>query len=161
LQVSDEQLEWIVPILKDSHQDELTFHSERLKALRERYDTLDRRIGTIYEDKLDGKIPEELWFRKNEEYKREMAQINESLRQHEKGNFDYVESGIELLNLAKDAYRLYSERNAMAQRRLISVVLLNCKLKGGQVDYDYYPPFDLLATLSKVEKKLGRKDSNL
>lgn len=161
LQVTDEQLEWIVPILKDSHQDEVSFHRERVQALRERYDTLDRRIGTIYEDKLDGKIPEELWFRKNEEYKREMAQINDSLRQHEKGNFDYVESGIELLNLAKDAYSLYSERNAMAQRRLISVVLSNCKLKGGQVDYDYYPPFDLLATLSKVEKKLGRKDSNL
>jgi site-specific DNA recombinase len=155
IQVGEEQLQWISAALKESHKDEMEFHRERTQALRQRYDTLEHRVEAIYEDKLDNKIPEELWFRKNEEYKREMAQINDSLLQHEKGNFDYVDCGIRTLELAKNAYQLYSQMNTLEQRQILNVVLSNCTLKGGNVDYTYNPPFDLLTTLPKSEKWSG------
>ena len=116
---------------------------------------MTKRIELIYEDKLDGKIPEELWFRKHEEYKREQERINDWLLQHQKGNYDYVESGVELLNLAQNAYRLYSRRSELEKRRLLTVVLSNCVLKAGKVSYNYKKPFDMIAKMPQNEKESG------
>ncbi len=88
LEITEKALNWIVPILKSNHKEEIEFHESRVRELRDRYDNFSKKIELIYEDKLDGKIPEELWFRKNEQYKEEMNQIEESLRQHKQGNFD-------------------------------------------------------------------------
>lgn len=155
LQIKDEHLKWIVPILKSSHEEEIEFHHQRVKQLQGRYNTLIRRIDAVYEDKLDGKIPEELWFRKNEQYKKEMAQVEESLRQHTKANFDYVENGIEILELAKCAYTSYLEQSAFEQRRLLNKLLSNCTLKAGRIDYTFNEPFSLFIELSKVKEKSG------
>jgi len=72
-----------------------------------------------------------------------------------------VESGIELLKLAKDAYRLYSQRSMLDRRRLINVVLSNCTLKAGKLSYTYKQPFDMIATLPDFEEDWAQQDSNL
>ncbi len=155
IQVKDEALNWIIPVLKSSHQEEIEFHGGRVRELRERYDKLSKRIDLIYEDKLDGKIPEELWLRKHEEYKTEMNRIEESLRQHKQANFDYVECGIQLLELAKNAYSEYMKQSIMEQRRILNFVLSNCTLKGEKVCYDFNEPFDLIAQIPQIEKDSG------
>ncbi len=141
--------------LKESHSDEIKFHASRVQDLQSRYNTLTKRIDAIYEDKLDGKIPEELWFRKNEEYKKEMAQIEDSLRQHTKANFNYVESGVYLLELANNAHQCYSQRSIMEQRQMLNFLLSNCTLKAGKLDYIYKTPFDMIAEGVKFEKVSG------
>jgi site-specific DNA recombinase len=158
LQISEDQLAWLIPALKSSHADEREFHEGRVRELRERYDKLSKRLDQVYEDKLDGKIPEELWFRKHEEYKAEMLRVTESLRQHEQGNFDYVESGIRILELAKNASLLYSQQNMLEKRRILNFLLSNCSLADGKVDYDYLPPFDLIASGVNFEKDSGWVD---
>ncbi len=155
LELTDEALNGIIPVLKSSHREEIEFHEERVRGLRDRYDKLSKRIELIYEDKLDGKIPEELWLRKHEEYKAEMNRIEESLRQHKQGNFNYVESGIRLLELAKNAYRIYSQENTLEQRRILSSLLSNCTLKDGKLDYTYTEPFDRIAEGLDFEKVSG------
>ncbi|MBY0405735.1 MAG: recombinase family protein [Cyanobacteria bacterium] len=160
LQLNEESLQWVIPELKEGHKDEIHFHSERIHDLRTQYDRLSKRIDLIYDDKLDGKIPEELWFRKNEEYKLEMRRIEESMKQHTKGNFDYVESGIRILELAQNAHKLYLQRSTLEQRRLLNFVLSNCILKAGKVDYTYKRPFDYIAHLANSEKWWAILDSN-
>jgi site-specific DNA recombinase len=155
LKMNDETLNWVIPILKSSHQEEREFHEARVRELRERYDKLSKRIELIYEDKLDGKIPEELWFRKHEEYKAEMNRVDESLRQHKQGNFDYVESGVRILELATNAYQLYSQQTALEQRRIVNTLLSNCTIMDGKLDYTYNKPFDLIAEGPEIEKISG------
>lgn len=155
LQISDETLNWIIPILKSSHREEIEFHEARVNELRDRYDKLSKKIELIYEDKLDNKIPEELWFKKHEEYKAEINRIDEQLQQHKQGNFDYIESGIQILELAKNAYRLYIQKNTLEQRRLLNFVLSNCSLTNGKIEYTYNEPFDLIAEGLEVEKTSG------
>jgi site-specific DNA recombinase len=153
--LSDEQLRWLVPALKSSHLEEREFHEGRVRELQERYNKLTTRIDQVYEDKLDGKIPEELWFRKHEGYKDEMNRVEEILRQHKQGNFDYVESGIRILELAKNASQLYFQQEPLEKRRILNFLLSNCSLKDGKVDYHYNPPFDLIALGVSFEKDSG------
>jgi len=51
--------------------EEVGFHEKLTGEMRARYDNLTKRIEMIYEDKPDGKIQEEFWFNKHEEYKQE------------------------------------------------------------------------------------------
>jgi site-specific DNA recombinase len=125
LQMTDEDLQWLMVALKEGHQEETAFHKERVASLQERYNRLTNRIEAIYEDKLDGKIPEELWFRKHEQYKQELVEVEASLAQHTKGNLDYVESGVQLLELAKNAYPLYISQSPMEQKRMLNFLFQN------------------------------------
>jgi len=155
LQITDEALEWIIPVLKSSHQEEIAFHQERVKDLRNRYDRLAQKVDLIYEDKLDGKISEELWLRKHEEYKTEMNHIENSLAQHNRGNLNYIESGTRILELAKRAYPQYCKETPLEQRRILNSLLSNCTLKDGKVEYTYQEPFDLIAQGVKNAKWSG------
>ncbi len=146
--------------LKSSHQDEIRFHEERLQDLRLQYDRLTKRIELIYEDKLDGKISEDLWNRKTEEYRQELARLESSTRQHTKGNLDYVQSGARVLELAKNAYRHYEEVPALEKRLILNIVLSNCTLKDGKVDYTYKKPFNFIAEGSFRQEWWAIRDSN-
>jgi len=118
ISIQEKQLDWIIPILKESHQEEVEFHSKRMSDLKAKHTNLEKKIEMIYEDKLDGKIPEELWFRKHEQYKEEIKLIEKYIEQHTNANLDYIESGIQLLNLTKNAYRLYSLQNDLEKCRI-------------------------------------------
>jgi site-specific DNA recombinase len=145
----------IVPILKASHQQEKDFHEERVETLERRHTQLRHRLEQMYEDKLDNKIPETLWIKKSSEYKKEMAHIEASIAQHNKGNLDYIDCGVQLLELAKNAFSLYVRQSGMEKRRLLDFLLSNCTLKGGKVSYDYKKPFNTLLEPVVLEKLSG------
>ena len=155
LSVNNEQLDWIIPILKESHMEEVEFHNKRMTDLKTRHTNLEKKIEMIYEDKLDGKIPEELWFRKHEQYKEEIRLIEKYIEQHTNANFDYIESGIQLLNLAKNAYSLYSSQSDIEKRRVLKLLLSNCTLNAGIVHYEYNMPFSLMLKIPEKEKISG------
>ena len=50
---------WYVTALKESHADEKEYHDEQTTAFRAQYEKLQRRLDTMYEDKLDGVIDQE------------------------------------------------------------------------------------------------------
>jgi hypothetical protein len=84
-----------------------------------------------------------------------MNRVDESLRQHKQGNFDYVESGVRILELATNAYQLYSQQTALEQRRIVNTLLSNCTIMDGKLDYTYNKPFDLIAEGPEIEKISG------
>jgi site-specific DNA recombinase len=160
IQLDQQDLEWMLAALKESHKDEMDFHKERIGQLQERFNRLTNRIEAIYEDKLDGKIPEELWLRKHEEYKRELGDVEISIAQHTKGNLDYVECGVQLLELAKNAYPLYIQQTPLEQRRLLHFLLLNTVLNDGKLTVTWKKPFDWIANRGNSQEWWAIGDLN-
>ena len=160
IKIAKQDMDWVIPMLKNSHQDEMAFHKSRVQELQKRQTTLVNRIDQIYEDKLDGKISDDLWQRKHEQYKQELKQIEESLRQHQKGKLDYVENGIRLLELAKNAHELYLDESDLEKRRILNFVLSNCTVEAGELRYEYRLPFSIIARGIEMKEWWAILDSN-
>ncbi len=155
LRISKKQLDWVTEQLRGHHQDEIMFHKQRTESLQRRQATLTKRVDTIYEDKLDGKITDDLWQRKHNEYKLELTRIEESLRQHSKGNLNYTENGVRILELSKNAHSLYLEQSPLEQRRILTAVLSNSILKDRKLSVTYREPFSEIAECQQSQEWSG------
>ena len=67
-----------------------------------------RRIEQAYVDKLDGKIPEDFWQRKQADWRAEESDVGRVLQSLETGSHrDFVANATRILELANKAYFLY------------------------------------------------------
>jgi site-specific DNA recombinase len=101
---------------------------------------LERRIETMYEDKLDGTIDESFYRRKTDECRAEQARLTaeiERLQQtrppHELGN---------IRELADCAAELFEKQPAREKRKLLQHLVEQCKWTAGALTFRWRRPFD-------------------
>ncbi len=54
--------DWLMRALKESHQDEATFHKDALDRLQAELKKFKNRLDQLYVDKLDEKVSESFWL---------------------------------------------------------------------------------------------------
>jgi site-specific DNA recombinase len=140
--------------------DEKTYHDGMISGLQTQYDKLQHRIDQAYTDKLDGKIPEDLFLRKMNEWREEQSKILSQIQAHQTANHNYLEEGIRLLELANKAYFLYLRQPAHEKARLLKIVQSNCLWNGVSPCPEYRKPFDILAEGLSSTNWLPGPDSN-
>ncbi|MER8827511.1 hypothetical protein NKH73_15600 [Mesorhizobium sp. M0938] len=57
----------------------------------------------------------------------------------------HMEDGLRLLELAREASRLFAKQAPNEKKRLLNLVLSNCEWDRGEVRANFRQPFDLLA----------------
>lgn len=97
LRLDEEVIEWVKRALLSSHGDEQRFHGEAIARFHKQYEQLQRRIEVAYEDRLDGKIPMELFERKSEEWRAEQKRILREIERHQNADESYMAEGIALM----------------------------------------------------------------
>jgi len=133
---------------------------ERARLNRE-LSTLRARMDAAYCDKLDGKIPEEFWQRKQAEWQAEELRITsclEGLKEPSKENT--LADVRRILELTQNSYSQYLTQKPAEQAELLKTVLLNCSIDGVSLYPTYRNPFDLIAKRAKNEEWSGRADLN-
>jgi site-specific DNA recombinase len=133
---------------------------ERARLTRAR-DDVRRRMDSAYTDKLDGKISEEFWQRKQSEWQAEEARISALIRSIKEPDFE--ERLIDLhriLELAQNAHSLYVTRKLIEQGEMLRAVLLNCSIDAVSLYPTYRSPFDLIAKRAENKQWSGRADLN-
>jgi len=153
LKLDGEVLSWIVTALKGSHKDEKLYHDEMIGNLQKQYSKLQDRLDAMYIDKLDGRIAQEFFDRKSEEWRREQADILRKIEKHQNANHAYLEEGARILELAQHAVILYEKQDMPEKRRLLNFVLSNSSWKDGRLTPGYRKPFDLLAVTNIAYQK--------
>src|SRR5262249_42954505 len=116
---------------------------------------LQHRLEAIYIDKLDGRIDASLYDRMSTDWRAEQARCLREIEHHEGANKSYMEEGVQLLELAQNAQRLFEKQEPREKRRLLNFVVSNCAWKGGELAVSFRQPFDILAeiTLTQAKKK--------
>jgi site-specific DNA recombinase len=147
-------------LARDQEQAQAVITAQR-NALQPRLTAVRRRIDQAYQDKLDGKIPEEFWKRKMAEWTREERSIQDALARLDQPANDRLLTAQRTLELANKAYSLYLTRNPQEQAQLLRMVLLNCAIDGASVQPTYRKPFDLIFERAKSQEWSGREDLNL
>jgi site-specific DNA recombinase len=135
---------------------------QRMNAIQQRLAALRARMDQMYEDKLDGKIDQEFWTRKMNEWREqeraleaELSALSNPVTQ------DHVLTVKRIFELANRAYFLYLTRNTAERGELLKSVLLNCSTDGASYCPTYRKPFELIFERAKTENWSGREDLNL
>ncbi|HMK75053.1 MAG TPA: zinc ribbon domain-containing protein, partial [Thermodesulfobacteriota bacterium] len=140
IKIDKKVLEWVITGLRESHSEEKQYHNEVISSLQ--YQKLQDRIDAMYVDKLDGKISEDLFSRKSEEWGAQQADILRKIEHHHGANRFYLEEGMRLLELAQRAVTLYEKQHMQEKRRLLNFVFSNSTWKDGKLVHAYRKPFD-------------------
>jgi hypothetical protein len=80
--------------------------------------TIRAKLDRAYDDRLSGRIPDDLWTSKSAELEEELRRVRAEMAGHERASHDYERTGLQILELAQTAYSLYVTQNAHEQARL-------------------------------------------
>lgn len=152
LVIPEEMIELTRKALLESHKDEKEYHEKALKNLSHELDKLQRMIDACYEDKVMGKIDNDFWERQTGLWKKKQSDVIASINFHKQANTKYLSKGVELLELAKNAFSLYEKQTPEEKRRLLETMVSNSRLVNGSVEFFWKKPFDLIAERSLLQK---------
>jgi hypothetical protein len=159
LRFDDEVLEWVREALHASHADERHEHEEAIKRLQAEHRRLGERISAMYVDKLDGKIGGDFFDKMAGEWREEQRRLQRDIDRHEEAEQSYMDEGMRILELARNAQALFERQPAREKRRLLNFVLSNCSWEDGEVVATFRQPFDLLAETTAIAARSSAGNS--
>jgi site-specific DNA recombinase len=155
LKFDDEVLSWVREALRASHADERREHEEAIRRLQAEHKRLGDRINAMYLDKLDGRVDGAFFDKMSAEWREEQNRCLQEIERHEAAEQSYMDEGVQILELARNAQRLFERQEPRQKRRLLNFVLSNCTWEDGEVVATFRQPFDLLAETTAIAARHG------
>ena len=145
-------------LLWDEHFEQKKKSEGQLEKLSKRKKQLESFIEKSYEDKLKGDVPEEIWRKNNAKWSLECEQISKEIDVlvNEKG--DYVERGVEFIELMQNIEMIYENASLEKKRELVELVISNPRLCDGKLDFELREPFKYLVIGDKKNPEPGSGD---
>ena len=160
VQVPPDVADWIAEALRESADDKERFHRSAIMTLQQRYLTIQAKLDTAYDDRLAGRISDELWLRKSREWEAELASARRETASHERASRDYATTGSRILELAKNAHNLFVREDPREQATFLRKLVSNSTFDRGSLLLSYVKPFDLIVEGNETGNWLGGRDSN-
>lgn len=158
LEVKSSRLaEWIRRALKESHKDEIDYHSSSFGELSKKHGILKNRLDNIYTDKLDGKITEADYERRFEEYSKELKQVDKKLNGLSNSTLKFFELSNNFYEASQHAREIYKRAKTIEKKRsLIKLIFRNLTLNEGVLSIEYTEEYQIL--YEAVKKTNSSKD---
>ncbi len=152
--IPKEIFELVKNALLESHKEEIVTRSILEKDLRNKIENIKRKIDQLYDDKLEGLISLEVYKSKKEELEKELKLLNEKLEDLEQANLDYIDLGVNLLELCNKAKILYENATFEEKQELIHLAFSKILIKDKEINFDYTPWFAILKKHSGLIKEI-------
>jgi site-specific DNA recombinase len=163
-------LEWLGDAVLDSDRTEQAARADMIKKLQARSHQIEVRIGTMYMDKLDGRITQEFFDRQAANLRMEQDRLQRKIQDIQQATPAPVDQAIDMLRLTSRASELFVQQNGSEQRRLLQSVVEKAAWKDGALQTNLFEPFEILRhsnreSYRKEKEKAGSgralEDSNL
>ena len=99
----------------------------------------------MYVDKLDGLVETAFFEKMSNQWRDEQNRCLCEIERHQNADKSYKDEGVALLDLARNAQRLFAKQKPREKRRLLNFVRSNCSWEEGEVVATFRQPFDILA----------------
>jgi len=155
LSFDDDVLGWLRQALRESHADERREHEEAINRLQNEYSRLGKRAQAMYVDKLDGRIDQYFFDKLSRECRIEQDRCLRDIALFQSGEQSYLDEGVQILELAQSAGRLFAKQAPHAKRQLLNFVYSNSVWKDDTLSVTFRQPFELLSesAISTLQKK--------
>ena len=133
---------------------------EQKMALELQITKLENRSDRLYEDYVDDKIDEIFYERKSSEYKESIIKLKTQLSAFETSSDDRIKSVSYLLELSKNAHKLFKSGDYNEKRKIVKMLLSNLELKDKQLRWQLKKPFEMMAFCNNNSTWQGHVESN-
>jgi site-specific DNA recombinase len=89
------------------------------------------------------------------QWREEQNRCQREIDRHQSAEQSYMDEGVQILELARKAQRLFERQKPRQKRRLLNFVLSNCTWEDGEVVATFRQPFDLLAETTAIAARHG------
>ena len=141
IRIPDYVAEKISGMLKNSHAGKKEYYEDVSNELKTQFERFEKRIEGAYEDKLDSKITEEFYKKKEQEYRREQNNITLKMNNLQKADEQYYTTADYLLQLARRAPEIFKSSKPDIKRQLFKLVLSNPTINDGTLCATIRKPF--------------------
>jgi len=156
--MTDKMFKWLAHALKDNSRLVETEHARWIDRLhREQVDIRDR-MKQAYIDNIDGKIDDDIFDSLIADYKQDERKIVRELERRMDADHGYLDEGIRLIGVAKDARRMFQKADREGRKRILSLLLSNCTYSNGVVSATCRKPFNIIVE-SLPREALAGEDS--
>ena len=156
LHFDDEVLEWVREALRASHSEERQEHEDAIKRLETEHKRLGDRINAMYVDKLDGRVDTAFFDKMSAQWREGQSLCLGEIARHQEAEKSYLDEGVQILELARSAQRIFERQDAREKRLLLNFVLSNCTWDDGEIVAAFRQPFDILAETTAIAAQLER-----
>jgi hypothetical protein len=137
-------LEWLGDVVLESDRTEQAAREQAINRLQTQHDQIERRIETMYMDKLDARINQEFFDRNSANWRREQEGLLRKIQDIQKATPAPLDRAIDMLRLTSRASELFLQQTAMEQRRLLKTVVEKAAWKDGTLQTALFEPFEIL-----------------
>ncbi len=117
----------------------------RANALDLEIAKFSNKIDRLYEDHNDGKINDDLYERKYQDYTSTKLALEKKRKNIELSDDTHYGSILHLLKLAKNAPELFKKADNVRLRSLANETLSNLRVSGDQLRWELKKPYDIMA----------------
>jgi len=142
--LSDKKIAEITEGLKEIGENENRFYRKSINSLKTDHDKYEGRIKKMYEDKLDGRITDEMYDSFLKEYKEKQAEILDQMKDHSEADEQFYITANITLNIAKRAKEIFESSEVEEKRQFLGFLLQNCVLNEKKLEFSMRSPFNLL-----------------
>ncbi len=146
--------------IKVLQQQDTHTHAEKLATLDAEIKKYDLRLESMYDDKLDGQIPPELYAKKYTEFTASKQVLQKRRNKFELMAKDTLSSKLHLLKLARIAPKLFKKGKIEQKRALLKLTHSNLELAGRLLRSKLRKPFDTVAICNETGNWQGHVESN-
>jgi hypothetical protein len=101
-------------------------------------------------DKLDGGVDTAFFDKMSSERRDEQNHCLREIERHQSAEKSYMDEGVQILELGRNAQRLFEQQEPREKRRLLNFMLSNCSWEDGEVVATFRQPFDPLAGTTAI-----------
>ena len=160
IQMTSDRIEELTRELKRIGQNEARFFQNSMTSLRDAYDLYEKRINTMYDDKLDGRITQETYDKKLKEYKGKQADLLTQMEEHSEADGEFYLTANTVFNLAKRAVEVFESSEIPEKRQFLTFLLQNLTLDGQNLRFSLKEPFNTIAATRHQPIGFRDRDSN-
>lgn len=155
--ITSEEAKQIKQKIQQNHAQEIEYKETTLKSLNARYIQLQSRLDILYNDRLDQKISNEFWEKKQAEINTEQADIQTQISRVKSEETKYFEIWLNILDLAFRAKEIYLKRSPEERRMLLGHIFSSLMLKDKEVTPTLKKPIEVLS--KRVQEKLDAENT--
>lgn len=154
--IPQETIDKIVDGLKKSNESKNLYHKNSINGLRQEYDTIQTRITRLTDLFIDQSITKDIYDTKLKELKEKQHDIDLQLQDHTQADENYYITASTMLNLAKNALKLFESSEVQEKRALLNYLLQNSVVDGKKLMFDLRKPFDTILNVANQPTWLRR-----
>jgi site-specific DNA recombinase len=151
-------LDWLGDAVLSFDRTEQAARADTARKLQARHDQVEARIGTMYMDKLDGRITQEFFDKQAATFRQEQDLLSRKIQDIQKAALAPVDQAIDMLRLTSRASALFLQQPALEQRRLLQTVVESAAWKDGALHTTVFEPFQILRHSNRESDRKEREN---